>query len=225
MDLKSVYKPLSSDVFVSGKLERKILSNDFLTHFLESKVSGNKKKEVADNLNSYAQFSASEKKVLKRKLHSTKSKRLSAKERRALKVYDVPKLQKFSNFYALHLLWEQYMTKLLELESKSKSDEKLWTKQLQSADYHGALLTIIEARNSTLIGKTGIVIQETRNTLKMATPRDIILVVPKVDCLFAFELADFVFTIHGNYLTQRSAARSGKKFKSKGANPMMIVDF
>jgi len=225
MDIRSVYKPLNPNVFTLGKIERKVLAENFLIHFLESKVEGNKKKEVEENLNSYTQFTANERKVFKRKPNSTKSKKLTAKEKRRLKVFEIVKDQKFENFFSLHDLWEQYMKQLLNLKPGVKAEPRLWVKQLQSADYHGALVTVIKSKNHSFVGKTGIIIQETRNTFKIVTPKNVVLTIPKADCVFAFELEDFVFTLYGNYLIQRSAARSGKKFKSKGANPMMMLDF
>jgi len=242
METSSLYAPLSSTAFSSAGLERKPLTDGFLEHFLSSKVAENKKKEIGDNLNSYSPFNTTDdKRVFKRKLYNTKSKKLTAKEKRALKIYDIPKDQKFSNFFSLHALWEQYMITLLELEGRqndgnadSKNDKKtclqghhdnMWLKQLQSADFHGALVTIFKSTNASLEGKNGIIISETRNTFKMATPKDVVITVPKENCVFVFEIKGWVFTIYGNHLRQRSAARSGKKFKFKGTNPLMILDF
>jgi len=106
----------------------------------------------------------------------------------------------------------------------SDHQEKMWLKQLQSADYHGALVTVIKASNKGDEGKTGIIIAETKNTFSVATPKNKVSLIPKQHCVFAFEIRGYVFTIYGNNIRQRSAARSGKKFKSKGTNPMMILD-
>jgi len=260
MDAGSVYAPLSADAFVSAGVERQSLADDFLNAFLASKVAANKKKEIEENLNSYSPFNdADNRRIFKRKQFKTKSKKLTAKEKRALKIYDIPKTQNFSDFFTLHLLWEKYMIQLLELNSVdsqhtiandrkcdkggemkvdassvggtvngtnlSDHQEKMWLKQLQSADFHGALVTVVKSTNESLKGKSGIIIAETRNTFKVATPKNVVLVIPKNNCVFAFELRGYVFTIYGNNLRQRSAARSGKKFKSKGTNPLMILDF
>lgn len=243
LETSSIYAPLSSNAFSSAGFERKSLADDFLGQFLASKVNENKKKEIKDNLNSYSPFNSTDNKILfTRKLNKTKSKKLTAKEKRALKIYDIPKNQKFSDFFSLHLLWEQYMITLLELEGEdAKADsekpkngggggaashhDKIWLKQLQSADFHGNLVTIVKSTNATLQGKSGIIIAETRNTFKMATPKDVVITVPKENCVFAFEIKGWVFTMYGNNLRQRSAARSGKKFKFKGTNPLIILDF
>jgi len=253
MDPGSVYAPLSADAFACAGIERKALADDFLNHFLASKVAANKKKEIEDNLNTYSPFNdADNRRIFKRKQFKTKSKKLTAKEKRSLKVYDIPKTQNFSDFFTLHLLWEKYMIQLLDLDSidnqegknndgkesnnaqsqgsvtgpnMSDHQEKMWLKQLQSADFHGALVTVVKSTNESLKGKSGIIIAETRNTFKVATPKNVVVMIPKHNCVFAFEIRGYVFTMYGNNLKQRSAARSGKKFKSKGTNPMMILDF
>ena len=56
MDPGSVYAPLSADAFACAGIERKTLADDFLNHFLASKVAANKKKEIEDNLNTYSPF-------------------------------------------------------------------------------------------------------------------------------------------------------------------------
>jgi len=245
MDACSIYAPLSSDVFSSAALERKPLADSFLEHFLASKVNENKKKEINDNLNSYSPFNSTDnKRVFKRKLKNKKSKKLTATEKRTLKIYDIPKNQKFSDFFSLHSLWEQYMITVLDLEDKdaeinpekqkvetkeetpgASHRDKTWLVRLQYADYHGALVTIVKSSNATLQGRNGIIVSETRNTFKMATPKDIVITVPKENCVFAFEIKGWIFTMYGNNLRQRSFARSGKKFKFKGTNPLMILDF
>lgn len=252
MDPGSVYAPLTAEAFASAGIERKSLADDFLNQFLATKVDSNKKKEIDDNLNSYSPFNSAENKIFKRKLFNSKSKKLTAKEKRASKIYDIPKRQIFSDFFTLHLLWEKYMIQLLDIDgaeanlaestTKKKDEEtrpivttngsglsdhheKTWLKQLQSADFHGALVTVIKSTNSSLVDKSGIVIAETLNTFKIATPKNVVIVVPKENCVFVFQIKEFVFTIYGNNLRKRSAARSGKQFKFKGTNPLMILDF
>ena len=54
--------------------------------------------------------------IFKRKLFNSKSKKLTAKEKRASKIYEIPKRQTFSDFFTLHLLWEKYMIQLLDID-------------------------------------------------------------------------------------------------------------
>ena len=70
----------------------------------------------------------------------------------------------------------------------SDHQEKMWLKQLQSADFHGALVTVVKSTNGSLKGKSGIIIAETRNTFKIATPKNVVVMIPKHNCVFAFEV-------------------------------------
>lgn len=112
---------------------------------------------------------------------------------------------------------------------------------LLRADYHGAYLRIVQTKCPSLIGKCGIVVQETLNTFVMmqcdskplgtvTRPHCLMssfasLVVPKAGCVFECALAGvgtpLRWQLFGDQLRQHSGLRSSKKFKSRNTVSMM----
>ncbi|KAJ1953626.1 RNase P/RNase MRP complex subunit [Dispira parvispora] len=94
---------------------------------------------------------------------------LNSKQRRALRIYELPKdCQKYSNFVPLHVLWQEYMRTLVENLAPAQQAQRL-----SSADFHGAIITVIKSKCPSLVGTRGIVVQETKNLLRIITPDDI----------------------------------------------------
>ena len=56
----------------------------------------------------------------------------------------------------------------LNLEMSSQ-----WETKFLKADYHGLILTVIRSKCPHLVGQTGILVQETKNTLKIITKDDV----------------------------------------------------
>ena len=89
----------------------------------------------------------------------------------------------------LHHLHTIYIANLLNLPpfpSKSESLQPTITSsadsihsKLSKADFTGASLTITTARNPSLNGISGLVIEETASTFRLVTPKSVIKVIPK----------------------------------------------
>ncbi|KAG8001016.1 Ribonuclease P protein subunit p29 [Nibea albiflora] len=124
----------------------------------------------------------------KSKRNSKKAKGLNARQKRAMKVFQIkPEDQRYQLFLPLHELWKQYITDLLVL-SKCPS----------------------------YVGTTGILVQEFKHVFKIITEEDKLKVIPKRNSVFAVEINGFVSHIYGNKFEQRASERSAKKFKVKG---------
>lgn len=105
-----------------------------------------------------------EKKKRERKHKKENSTKLTAREKRRLKIYDIPKeAHKFELFQPLAILWQEYMDKLLS-QGTSNFEQKLI-----KADFHGASFTIVQSKNPSYIGTRGIVVQETLSMIKIIT--------------------------------------------------------
>lgn len=86
------------------------------------------------------------------------------------------------------------------------------------ADYHGCILKAVRCKNPSIVGKEGILVQETENTFKIITRQDRLLTIPKENTVFNFELPPphkEIITLYGNQLCFRSADRSLRKYKFK----------
>ncbi|KZF22106.1 RNase P/MRP, p29 subunit [Xylona heveae TC161] len=176
-----------------------------------------------------------------------KPKPLSAKEKRTLNVYalDAP-LRKYSIYEPLHRMWLGYAQELLMLgegPGKQTTVSAQAAAKLTSADFHGALIEVVRARSGTRVGLKGIVVQDTKFTFQIITPKDEVKVIPKEHAIFRFEIpipipppsgnesgptsspasvpvqADqnqprpLVFELHGNQFQNRAVDRANKKFK------------
>lgn len=77
-----------------------------------------------------------DKKKLKKEQKNKKDRKLTAREKRRLKIYDIPKeAHQYKLFEPLSKLWQQYMSKLLS-QGTANFEQKLI-----KADFHGATMT------------------------------------------------------------------------------------
>jgi ribonuclease P protein subunit POP4 len=97
---------------------------------------------------------------------------LSAKEKRELGVYVIPKEARRFDIYApLHQLWLGYMAEILGLRAGRST---FVTPQsvgpvLASADFHGALVKVVRCRCVGRVGCEGIVVKDTKFTFEVVT--------------------------------------------------------
>lgn len=116
----------------------------------------------------------------KTKTHKKKSKQLSRAQYADLGLYNLPtKSVKYSDVIPLHQLWTEYIKKQLNPFLKRCDDGTLaipdvfdknydqLTKLLVKSDLHGAKIAVLASCNPSLVGQTGIVALETRNTFKI----------------------------------------------------------
>lgn len=177
------------------------------------------------NARAKRQYERMKKQAAQRK--SKKPKPLSAKQKRALCIYDIPKeQQKHAIYEPLHQMWCAYMREILGLgdEKKTYVDPQDAGPFLASADYHGALLEVVRSRCGSRVGMKGIVVKDTKFTFEMCMKGDVVKTVPKEHTVFRFEVPfekregeeerrPLVFEILGGQFEQRAADRANKKFR------------
>jgi len=135
--------------------------------------------------------------------------KLTAKERKSLfhlSENDV----KYETFDKINHLWHKYMDSVMN-EIKSKSDEI----KLIRADFHGSFFVVSAAKNPTLVGVKGYVVNETKNTFKIVNKDNRLLTVPKDGTVFAFEHNQRIYKLNGYNLKMSSHHRSKTKPKLK----------
>ncbi|KAK8161092.1 hypothetical protein IWX90DRAFT_389159 [Phyllosticta citrichinensis] len=151
---------------------------------------------------------------------SNKPRPLSAKQKRALCLYEIPKeRRKWSLYVGLHKMWCAYMREIL-------GDGAYMTAaaagpKLTSADFHGAMIEVVRSRCVGRVGVKGIVVQDTKFTFVVVTQADEIKTIPKEHTIFRFELPlerdnaekPLVFELHGSQFENRAPDRANKKFK------------
>lgn len=160
---------------------------------------------------------------------SNKPKPLSAKQKRALCVYEIPKEQrKYAIYEPLHRMWCGYIREILGItEGRTYIDANGAGPFLVSADYHGALVEVVRSRCVSRVGLTGIVVKDTKFTFEIVTRKDELKVVPKEHTVFRFEVPleeaesegsaekkrPLQFEIHGSRFECRAPERANRKFK------------
>ena len=91
----------------------------------------------------------------------------------------------FQNYLFMNRLWNEYVA---ELCKDAQTDEHR-LQRLITADYHGAMIRVVKAKNASLVGKEGIVIQETKNVFVIVEKsRQRRCTILKKLCLFSMEI-------------------------------------
>lgn len=129
-------------------------------------------------------------------LRKRKPRPLSAKEKRQLGVFELKKEEiKYEIYRKLHEMWNGYMLEVLGYTRDGKVNagglNKAVTAQghgslLASADFHGALVEVVRAKDVGKVGSKGIVVRDTRYTFVLVTEQDEVKTVPKKDCVFRY---------------------------------------
>ncbi|KAK4898925.1 hypothetical protein LTR27_003656 [Elasticomyces elasticus] len=164
----------------------------------------------------------------KKERKSNKPKPLSAKQKRALCIYEIPKdQQKYAIYEPLHRMWCGYMREILGLTDGKRSyvEASSVGPILVSADYHGALLEVVRSRCGSRVGGNGIVVKDTKFTFELVTPKNELKIMPKEHTVFRFEVPlepkedggerpkPLIFEIHGSQFENRATDRANKKVK------------
>ncbi|KAK8250189.1 hypothetical protein IWZ00DRAFT_545112 [Phyllosticta capitalensis] len=156
---------------------------------------------------------------------SNKPRPLSAKQKRALCLYEIPKeRRKYSLYVGLHAMWCAYMREVLGLGEGAYVTAASAGPKLVSADFHGALLEVVRSRCVGRVGVKGIVVKDTKFTFVVVTPADEVKTVPKEHTIFRFQLPlvekqaedgpkPLVFELHGSQFENRAPDRANRKFK------------
>ncbi|KAI9825356.1 MAG: hypothetical protein M1826_007034 [Phylliscum demangeonii] len=163
---------------------------------------------------------------------SLKPKPLSAKEKRTLKIHDIPaEARRYALYEPLHRMWIGYIQEVLADGGMPVTPAV--AARLASADFHGAELEVVRARCVGRVGLKGIVVKDTKFTFELVTPKNEVKVVPKEHSVFRFEVPparskvdlerqpedgsprNLVFELHGSQFENRATDRATKKFKPR----------
>jgi ribonuclease P protein subunit POP4 len=166
---------------------------------------------------------------------------LSARQKCALMLYDIPKSeQKHEIYEPLNRMWIGYIQEVLGLKEGGGQVSSGEAAKLCSADFHGAELEVVRSRCVSRVGVKGIVVKDSKFVFEVVTKRDVVKVLPKEHTLFRFtvpfpgkkaadveegkgeeavvdggkEAKDLVFELHGDQFEYRAADRANRKFKS-----------
>jgi len=152
-----------------------------------------------------------QRKLLKR---AGKKNLMSRRERKKSGMWEIPmEARKYELYKPLHHLWTQYMKELLG-DIPTSNYSMIYSKLLK-ADFHGSVITVVQSKCPSYIGKSGILLKETENTFNIITKNNRLLIIPKVHSVFTIHYDKLLFQIYGDNFKVRSGERISKKFKVK----------
>lgn len=144
----------------------------------------------------------------------------NSKERKAMDK-EILSLITYDSMIPLHMLWLEYMRDIIS----TTTNQNLLLNSLLRADYHGSILQIIQSKSPNYVGLQGIVCKENMNTFFIVTVNKTITIPKKGNvfrCIIPYKNLDpnlpirrLTFHLYGDQLTQHSALRSTKKYKSR----------
>lgn len=162
-----------------------------------------------------------------------------------LKKYKIPN---FQDFLTMNELWQKYMQDLIFQNGQKLQPLSAILPRLASADFNGCLITVLQSRNTSVVGTRGIVIWDSQHSFTIVVPRNEdskewnetksdftpselvggLRVIPKSHTVFGFEVIDpsdedkyIGFSIIGSRFEIRSVDRAGKKFKNHSIDDIL----
>jgi ribonuclease P protein subunit POP4 len=170
---------------------------------------------IGTNSKNIHQFSRQKRKHLSRKGNKLLSKTIKKVRHDARQIRTTELQTNYKNYLFMNDLWKQYITELL----KDTTNNESILQRILTADYHGCLIRVVKAKNQSLIGKEGIVIQETKNMfIIIEEKKNRKCSILKKDCLFSMDvkIGDSIQTIcvSGAAIALRPEQRGQKRSTS-----------
>ncbi|XP_024947312.1 ribonuclease P protein subunit p29 isoform X2 [Cephus cinctus] len=168
----------------------------YLLKFLEQTLPQSDIKAISDELKRTFLF---DKHRTKRIRHKPKKRKfLTTRKRILLGINKITRNSalKYVDMVPLNKMWLDYMKHMLD------------------ADFHGAIITISRSKCPSLVGITGIIIQDTKGTFRVLGKDNIIRTIPKEVVVFDIYMESTTLQLFGRELCTRPAERSVKKFKT-----------
>ncbi len=214
-DAKTLLKPKNEEE--SGGKKGKNIDG-----FLRKHLPDNKQRDsTIDNLRHRVFFIDNTDRPKKRfDLKRKRRHKLTSKEKRQLGLFKIPRDQQYVSFLPLHTLWQEYVRDLIDFSRITEQNKQTTIQQkLLKADYHGAILTVTKAKNPSMIGHTGIMVQETKNVFKIVSKDNKVKMIPKENTVFTVEVEGFRLDIDGSHFRFTAAERVHRKFKFTPRKP------
>ncbi|KAK6579698.1 hypothetical protein PZA11_007934 [Diplocarpon coronariae] len=112
---------------------------------------------------------------------------LSARQKRGMQLYDIPKeQQKYAIYEPLHRMWIGYIQELLWEDGATRQVTPAMAAKLCSADFHGAEVEVVRSRCVGRVGTKGIVVRDSRGVFEVVTRKDAVKILPKEHTIFRF---------------------------------------
>jgi len=141
-----------------------------------------------------------------------KNKGMTKKEIKHNALFQFPKESlQYSLYEPMNSVWTQYFADILGPNPK---EDHICAKILK-ADLNGALVCVEKSICESNVGIKGIILQETRKTVRIITKENKLKIVLKQTSVFLIEYKDQLFRIYGENFTYTPSERSRHRFKNR----------
>ncbi|KZC12768.1 Ribonuclease P protein subunit p29, partial [Dufourea novaeangliae] len=196
-------------------------SEQYVTNFLQNTLPSTDINSVADELRKSFILSKHKHKWNKKK--GCRGKLLSNRKRMQLGLRKIGcrNDMKYNDLQSLNELWLNYMQQMLGSKfftnvptSPTDPNWENINQQLIKADFHGAEISVVGSKCPSLVGLSGIVIQDTKNTFRICGRDNIIRTIPKDVLIVSIHLTNVKLELFGKDLSIKPIERTIKKLKS-----------
>lgn len=195
-------------------------SEQYITNFLQNTLPPSDSSSIEGELRKSFLLAKHKNKLNKKK--RCKGKLLSSRKRMQLGLRKIgcKNDMKYVDLLPLNQLWLKYMQQILGTKffhniPKNPIDPNWETvnQQLIKADFHGAEISVFASKCPSLVGMSGIVIQDTKNTFRICGKDNVIRTIPKDVVIMNIYLNEVKLEFFGKDLSIRPTERTIKKFK------------
>ncbi|XP_076277006.1 ribonuclease P/MRP subunit POP4 [Lasioglossum baleicum] len=195
-------------------------SKQYIENFLQNTLPSTDTSSIVDELRK--SFILGKHRNKWKKNRRCKGKLLTSRKRMllGLRKIGIKNDMKYNDLLPLNRLWLNYVQQMLGskffVNIPSNSTDPNWeniNQQLIKADFHGAEISIIGSKCPSLIGLSGIVIQDTKNIFRICGQDNIIRTIPKDVVLMNIHMKNVKLELFGKDLTVKPVERTIKKLK------------
>ncbi|XP_017890875.1 ribonuclease P protein subunit p29 [Ceratina calcarata] len=204
-------------------------SEHYVTNFLQNALPSNDTDSIADELRKSLIFAKHKSKWNKKR--RCRGKLLTSRKRMQLGLRKIAVAaaaagnsgMKYVDLLPLNQLWLNYMRQVLGTKDFNQnvprdSTDPHWenfNQQLMKADFHGAKILVVGSKCPSLIGLSGIVVQDTKSTFKICRKDNTIKTIPKDVVILNIYLDELKLQFFGKDISIRPTERTVKKFKCR----------
>ncbi|KAK0164993.1 hypothetical protein PV328_003553 [Microctonus aethiopoides] len=216
-----ICKPLPSEL--TKQVNTSETREEFIVDFLKKRLPASDIKGISDELTKTFIFDKVKSRVKKEK--PKKKPFLNTRKQKLIGINnDIGNKKgklKYKDLLPLNKMWLEYILQAIGFKHfkdlPTSSIDQRWemiNQRLMKADYHGAKISVIRSKCPSLIGITGLIVQDTKNTFRVISEDDTIRTIPKPVVAIKIHLLGASLELFGKEFCIRPAERAVKKFKA-----------
>ncbi|CCG24446.1 Pop4 protein [Candida orthopsilosis Co 90-125] len=134
----------------------------------DDKITQARKRSTRNELKQYINTTITNQRKLIKKIRGYQRRKQPFSAEPMLDQYSIPK---FEDFIKMNDFWQSYIQDLLGLNEGTSLNTSVILSKLVNADFNGCLLTVLQSRNTEVVGARGIVVWDCQHSFIMVVPR------------------------------------------------------